>query len=595
MAIFFNLVGIFSGLLLVLNLILLPLIVIFFGLLAYLPIPIWQRGCRALIQWFTHGWMAVNNGIVALANLNRFDIHGDNTIDRHNSYILFANHQSWADILVLSKVFNKKIPLLKFFLKKQLFWALPLAGFACKFAGYPFMARATREQIRKKPSLKGYDLQQTILACRRFKERPSTATIFVESTRYSKEKAQKQNSPFEGLLKPQVASVALVLEHMAGGIDAIIDVSIRYQKPNPTLWHLLCGNVGKIEIYYRALPITPDLIGHFEKDREYRKHIQSWLNTIWQQKSSWLKQEKPSYLRLATRKSPMALMQAQQMRAQLQQTHANCFINLVGCSTKGDRVLNRALSDIGGKSLFTKEVQHALLAKRADFAVHSVKDLSVFPVEGLTLAALTKRDDPRDAFVSMEFESLESLPKGAIVGTASPRRSAQLLHYRPDLKIKLCRGNVNSRLRKLEEGEYHAILLATAGLERLQLTSYLKQRLNPTIFIPAIGQGALGIECRAENKALIQRLHCLNDPITNACVEAERAVNRVLGGDCHTPIGAHAVATNNRLHLQAMVANMSGDVIYINDEAPITEASQLGERVGQRLIEQGALELIGKN
>ncbi len=298
-------------------------------------------------------------------------------------------------------------------------------------------------------------------------------------------------------------------------------------------------------------------------------------------------------LRIATRKSPMALWQAHFIKANIQRIYPDLSIQLIELVTQGDKDLSTALVNLGGKSLFVKELQQALLNDQADIAVHCIKDMSVHAVPGLKLAAVCQRSDPRDALISHQKITLRELPHGAVVGTASPRRQSLLLAMRPDLTIKLLRGNVNTRLQKLDAKNYDAIVLAAAGLERLSLAQRIHERFDPNTFIPAIGQGALGIECRANDTATLQKIAFLHHSPTAACIDAERAVNQTLGGDCHTPIGAYAQINDGELRLKAVVGSMDGKTL-LRAEAnrQIEQAAELGIAVAEELIAQGAKKLL---
>ncbi len=299
-----------------------------------------------------------------------------------------------------------------------------------------------------------------------------------------------------------------------------------------------------------------------------------------------------SILRLATRTSPLALWQANEVKHQLHSHHPHLQIELIGLITAGDKRTDIALTQIGGKSLFVKELQNALLDNKADIAVHSVKDMSVTPTAGLALTTVCQRGDPRDALVAKPGYRWENLPLNAIVGTTSPRRQCQLLAHRPDLIIRTLRGNVGSRLAKLDQEEFDAIVLASAGLTRLGLAERISDYLNPDQFIPAIGQGALGIECRTEDQQTQNWLSCLNDLASQQCIEAERAVNRRLGGDCYTPIGAYAVIAAENLNLSAMVGSLDGKMI-IKDQVSghRDQAAFLGELLAEKLLSKGAEDL----
>lgn len=301
-------------------------------------------------------------------------------------------------------------------------------------------------------------------------------------------------------------------------------------------------------------------------------------------------------LRIATRKSPMALWQAEFIQQQIKLQHPNINIELVGFVTKGDKDTTQALVNVGGKSVFVKELQHALLNNEADIAVHCIKDMSVQDVAGLHLGAVIKRDDPGDAFISNTFQSFDELPSGSVVGTSSPRRESLLKHLRDDIEIKLCRGNVNTRLKKLADGEFDAIILAIAGLERMGMLDLMKQRFDRDYFTPSIGQGALGIECRVDDElshTIIQHLH--HEP-TAQCIHAERAVNKLLGGDCHSALGAYAQVNNDELSLHAMVASLDGKtLIRETGSGIINDVENIGFSVAKKLIEKGAKQLLNND
>jgi hydroxymethylbilane synthase len=299
-----------------------------------------------------------------------------------------------------------------------------------------------------------------------------------------------------------------------------------------------------------------------------------------------------THVRLATRQSPLALWQANYVKQLLLHYHPALHIELVGMTTAGDKRTDVELTQLGGKSLFVKELQTALLENTADIAVHSIKDMSVNPCPGLTLAAVCQREDARDAFVSSQFDSWQDLPAGAVVGTTSPRRQCQLLALRADVHVKTLRGNVGTRLGKLDQGEFDAILLACAGLKRLGLSERITQYLHPAEFVPAIGQGALGIECRADDRVTQQWLAKLNDWETQCCVTAERAVNFRLGGDCYTPIGAHAQIHTGELHLHAIIGAIDGTkLLSAKLSGNIADAEKIGIAVAEMLLAQGAAAL----
>lgn len=297
--------------------------------------------------------------------------------------------------------------------------------------------------------------------------------------------------------------------------------------------------------------------------------------------------------KIATRQSPMAMYQATYIQQQLQQYMPDREITLVGMTTIGDEQTQVALSDIGGKDVFVKTLQQALLDHHADIAVHCIKDMSVHPHPSLRLAAICQRDDPRDAFVSCTYDSLEELPPQAIIGTASPRRHALLLHHYPHLRIQLIRGNVNSRLQKLDNNDYDGLILAAAGLHRLHMQTRINQYLDPAIFIPAIAQGALGIECRADDQHTIECISHLDHTPTHQCIIAERTVNRILLGDCHAAIGAFATLSDNQLQLNATVLSADGKTqICAAAQGASSDAEDTGTHVAQQLIQQGAKALL---
>lgn len=298
-------------------------------------------------------------------------------------------------------------------------------------------------------------------------------------------------------------------------------------------------------------------------------------------------------LRIATRKSPLALWQAEHVRQLLEQLHPGLEVQLLPMTTTGDQIQGQALSEVGGKGLFLKELERAMLDGDADLAVHSMKDVPPVLPNGLGLVAIMQRHAPEDAFVSNDHESLQSLPQGAIVGTASLRRSTQLKALRPDLNISLLRGNLQTRLRKLDEGEFAAIILACAGLERLGLGDRIRQRLDAETMVPAVGQGALGLEARLDDPvvaALVAPLICEQ---TSACVTAERSLSEKLGGSCSVPIGAYAQWRNGNISLQGLVGKTDGSlVLKASASASAEEASNLGKQVAQQLLEQGAQQIL---
>lgn len=302
-------------------------------------------------------------------------------------------------------------------------------------------------------------------------------------------------------------------------------------------------------------------------------------------------------LRIATRKSPLALWQAEFIRAELQRLHAGLVVELVTFTTQGDKILDTPLAKIGGKGLFVKELEVALLDGRADIAVHSMKDVPMDFPEGLALIAIGEREDPRDAFVSNAYASLDALPQGAVVGTSSLRRQCQLRHIRPDLVIKDLRGNVNTRLAKLDAGEYSALILASAGLIRLGFEARIRCHLAAEISLPAVGQGALGIEARVGDARVAQLIAPLNHAASAARVSAERAMNRALQGGCQVPIAGYAELQHShqgeQLHLRALVGSVDGRTI-IRDEirGDSAHAEALGHELAQRLLAAGAGDIL---
>jgi hydroxymethylbilane synthase len=303
---------------------------------------------------------------------------------------------------------------------------------------------------------------------------------------------------------------------------------------------------------------------------------------------------------IATRESQLALWQAEHVKARLMALHPGLEVELLGMTTQGDQILDSPLSRIGGKGLFVKELEVAMAEGRADLAVHSIKDVPMDLPEGFELTAISQREDPRDAFVSNKYPSLEALPSGARVGTSSLRRQAQLRARLPHLDVDTLRGNVNTRLRKLDEGQYDAILLAAAGLKRLGFDSRITAILEPEESLPAVGQGALGIEIRSGNPELAALLAPLNDPATAACVRAERAMSRKLQGGCQAPIGGFAVVRDGKLFLRAFVADLEGIRFYrATAEGPLDAPEQVGLAAAEDLARQGAdgllAELIHRN
>ena len=300
-------------------------------------------------------------------------------------------------------------------------------------------------------------------------------------------------------------------------------------------------------------------------------------------------------LRIATRQSPLALWQANFVKAELEKYHPNLTVELVTMVTKGDVILDTPLAKIGGKGLFVKELELALLEERADIAVHSMKDVPMSFPEGLGLAVICEREDPRDAFVSNHYASLVELPEGAIVGTSSLRRQCQLMAAYPHLTVKSLRGNVGTRLSKLDNGEYDAIILASAGLIRLGMPERIKSFISVEDSLPAAGQGAVGIETRVDDTRVLNYLAKLNHNPTACCVVAERAMNTRLQGGCQVPIGGFATLNGEELELNALVGSLDGStIIRASGKALQRDAEQLGIRIAEQLLAQGADKILAE-
>ncbi|PHM36343.1 porphobilinogen deaminase [Xenorhabdus innexi] len=304
-------------------------------------------------------------------------------------------------------------------------------------------------------------------------------------------------------------------------------------------------------------------------------------------------------IRIATRQSPLAMWQAQYVQKQLEHFHPDLTVELIPMITRGDVILDTPLAKVGGKGLFVKELELAMLENRADIAVHSMKDVPVEFPDGLGLVTICERDDPRDAFVSVEYASLDDLPVGSIVGTSSLRRQCQLRRLRPDLVIRDLRGNVGTRLGKLDKGDYDAIILAAAGLKRLGLEDRIRMPLAPELLLPAVGQGAVGIECRLDDIQTRELLAPLNHRSTEICVLAERAMNTRLEGGCQVPIGSYAIWQGSNIWLRALVgapdgsAVIRGERIISSDSAVSSEeACQAGISLAEELLEKGARQIL---
>lgn len=301
----------------------------------------------------------------------------------------------------------------------------------------------------------------------------------------------------------------------------------------------------------------------------------------------------PRRLTIATRESPLALWQARHIAAQIRALYPKTEVVLLGMTTLGDQILDKTLDKVGGKGLFIKELETALLDGRADLAVHSMKDVPYALPDPFTIAAIGVREDPCDAFVSNSHASLESLPPGGRVGTASLRREAQLRARFPQLDIVPVRGNVQTRLAKLDRGDFDGMILAAAGLTRLELGDRIRERLTPEQSLPAVGQGALGIEIRADRPELREWLAPLNDEGTAVCVEAERALSRELQGSCSVPLAAYCVRVEGRLWLRGLVASRDGQRI-VHAEGRGHDAVDLGQRVAARMLELGAAQILAE-
>ncbi|MGH1460508.1 MAG: hydroxymethylbilane synthase [Neptuniibacter sp.] len=300
-------------------------------------------------------------------------------------------------------------------------------------------------------------------------------------------------------------------------------------------------------------------------------------------------------IRIATRKSPLALWQAEFVKAELERHHAGIQVELMGMTSKGDKILDAPLAKVGGKGLFVKELEEAMLAGEADIAVHSMKDVPMEFPEGLGLAVICAREKPTDAFVSNTYTNIDELPEGAVVGTSSLRREAQIREHRPDLQIKWLRGNVNTRLRKLDDGEYDAIILASAGLIRLKMEDRIKSEISVEFSLPAGGQGAVGIECRTNDADLLDLLKPLHHQETAWRVTAERAMNRRLEGGCQVPIACYATLNddNSEIYLRGLVAKPDGSLILRDEETgQPSDAEKIGIILADRLSAAGAKEIL---
>jgi hydroxymethylbilane synthase len=301
-------------------------------------------------------------------------------------------------------------------------------------------------------------------------------------------------------------------------------------------------------------------------------------------------------LRIATRSSALALWQAEFIKAELERLNDGVTVELIKIKTQGDKILDVPLSKIGGKGLFVKELEEAMMDGRADLAVHSMKDVPMHFPEGLGLVAICEREDPTDAFVSNDFDTVDALPHGAVVGTASLRREAQLRAYRPDLEIRTLRGNVNTRLAKLDAGDYRAIVLASSGLKRLGFHDRIRYSLPDSISLPAVGQGALGIECRLDDNELITMLAQLDHVDSSDRVKAERALNRRLEGGCQVPIAAYALLEDNdMLWLRGLVGAVDGTKVFrVEGRSHRKDGEKLGRELAEDLLALGADKVLAE-
>jgi hydroxymethylbilane synthase len=298
-------------------------------------------------------------------------------------------------------------------------------------------------------------------------------------------------------------------------------------------------------------------------------------------------------IRIATRKSPLALWQAYFVKQQLEAAYPDMVIEINGLLTEGDKLLATPLAKIGGKGLFVKELEKAMLERRADIAVHSIKDMPAELLDDMVLAAVCKREDPRDVFVSNRYEDLLSMPPGTVIGTSSSRRCCQIKALRPDLIVENLRGNVGTRLQKLDDEKYDAIILAAAGLERLGLLDRIRSFLPIEQMLPAVGQGAIGIECCASHHEVREWLSVLEDRPTRLCITAERAMNYYLNGGCQLPIAGYATLENGNLKLRGLVGSLDGTILIKSDIlGPEDEAENLGQQVAENLLQNGAGSLI---
>lgn len=298
-------------------------------------------------------------------------------------------------------------------------------------------------------------------------------------------------------------------------------------------------------------------------------------------------------IRIATRNSPLAVWQAEFVKAELMALHSDIEVELIGMKTQGDIILDTPLAKVGGKGLFVKELEQGMLDGRADIAVHSMKDVPVEFPEGLHLPVICEREDPHDAFVSNHYDSIDDLPHGARLGTSSLRRECQARTRRPDLEVLPLRGNVNTRLRKLDEGQFDAIILAMAGLKRLGFDERIRSAMTPEQSLPAIGQGALGIETRIDDEEMNALIAPLHDPQTAITVSAERALNRRLAGGCQVPIAGYAMLDGDEVWLRGLVGSPDGtNTLFAELRGPASQAEAIGTEVAEKLLAQGADKIL---
>jgi hydroxymethylbilane synthase len=301
----------------------------------------------------------------------------------------------------------------------------------------------------------------------------------------------------------------------------------------------------------------------------------------------------PGRLVIASRQSRLALWQSEHISAMLKRAHPGCDVSILGLTTRGDRILDTPLSKVGGKGLFVKELEEALASGEADLAVHSAKDVPMALPDGFCIAAIPEREDPRDCFVSQRFAGADQMPAGAVVGTSSLRREAQLRERHPGLDVRSLRGNIDTRLAKLDRGDYDGIVLAAAGLKRLGLAARIRATLEPESLLPSPGQGALAIECREERAELVRSLAVLDHPDTADCVRAERAVSRTLSGSCQVPLAAYALLRGSRIFLRGLVAAPDGGrIVRAEMEGARAEPERLGEDVAKLLLARGARDVL---